>query len=598
MSGSSAAEYGSGAKNRKKLVGRLWIGLIADPANLAALLAFLLSLFIVSANLTPNLAEINSWDEAVYVNSGRLLLQGNWPVFASNPLVAAFYAVTSLPFLDSPFWMVQSTSLGRILLYGMLWIAAYKVARQLSDKAHPLIMVGLLFVSVIPVSILVFPSDPLFVAFAGLALAYALKFLKDNSLRSLGLSSLLLGLAALSRNDGLVLGVVLILSATVFAAPPLRRWKAFAVAAAPFLILVLGYVLFYGVRTGQFELGSLARTYDNFEAGHQQIYAGEGQINPVLEAKQEARRVFGTPEENQHSILRAVERNPSAYLSRLVATMKGLPSQVLSAYGVRMAAPILLLAMRGIGELVRRREFRVLSLMLLWLLPVLSGLVITLFRLGHIRFTFYVVFALAAIGLSAVLRNLRDRREQAFWGTVIVAFTIYGLLDGKPAVVYGMTVLLAAFALSLLILFRWSALARTIAPAAMLFLAAGLLLHGDFPGPKSRVLGQAADERAVYFMVENYPDGTPVASGSPGPVFAANMGYMGLTSLDVPRTDTDQQFLEWMKGQGIELIYVDASLYVDNPFLWEQVSGLIGSGLERVFSADEGNIQILSVQNR
>lgn len=595
MSESSGAEFGSGAKNRKNLAGRFWIELIADPANLAAILAFLLSLFIVSANLLPNLAEINSWDEAVYVNSGRMLLQGNWPVFANNPLVAAFYALTALPYLDSPFWMVQSTSLGRILLYVILWFAAYKVARQLSDRAHPLIMIGLLFVSVIPVSILVFPSDPLFVAFAGLALAYALKFLKDNSLRSLGLSSLMLGLAALSRNDGLVLGLVLVLTATVLAAPPLRRWKVFAVAAGPFLILVLGYVLFYGARTGQFELGSLARTYDNFEAGHQQIFAGEGQINPVMEAKQEARRVFGTPEENQYSILRAVARNPSAYLSRLIATMKGLPSQVLSAYGVRMAVPILLLATRGVWELVRRREFRVLSLMLLWLLPVLSGLVITLFRLGHIRFTFYVVFALTAIGLSAVIRNLKDRREQVLWAIAIAAITIYGLTDGKPAVAYGMIVLLVAFALSLLVHIRWPTLASSIAVPALFFLPAGLLLHGDFPGPKSRVLGQAADEQAVYFMVENYPDGTPVASGSPGPVFAANMGYMGLTSLDVPRTDTDQQFLEWMKGQGIELIYVDASLYVDSPSIWEKISSLVGSGLERVFSADQGNIQILSV---
>lgn len=586
---------GASAGNLRNRVSRSWRRFAADPSYPTTGLAFLLSIFIVSANLFPNLGEINGWDEAVYVNSGRLLLEGQWPVFANNPLVALFYALTSLPYLDSTFWLIQSTSLGRVLLYGLLWVGAYAVARQLSDLAPPLVMVGFLFVSIIPVSILVFPSDPLFVGLAALALAFALSFLKDNSFKALGLASLILGLAALARNDGLVLGLVLIFAAPILASPPLSRWKALAVAAGPLLVLVLGYVLFYGLRTGQFELGTAARTYDNFEAGHQSIYGGEGLINPVLEAKQEARRVFGTPEENQYSLLRAIERNPGVYLTRLTATVRSLPSQILLAYGVRMTLPILLFTARGIWEVVRRRQLRALSLMLLWLLPALSGLVITLFRLGHLRFPFYVVFALAAIGLMAALRNLKDRREQAFWGLTLVAFSIYGLVDQKPAIVYGMVVVLAAMAISQIAHSRWPALARPLVVPALLFLGAGLLLHGDFPGPKLRVLGEAADEQAVQFLAGNYEVGTRVAAGSPGPVYAANMGYMGLTSLDVPRTKVPQQFLEWLAEQGIEVIYVDASLYVDNPYIWDQISSLLGEGVERVFSADEGNIQILTI---
>jgi hypothetical protein len=131
----------------------------------------------------------------------------------------------------------------------------------------------------------------------------------------------------------------------------------------------------------------------------------------------------------------------------------------------------------------------------------------------------------------------------------------------------------------------------------MLLLAGALLLHGDYSGPKTRVLGQFADEQGVIFLAENFDPGTPVAAGSPGPVYSAGMRYMGLTSLDVPRTDTAGEFLIWMKGQGIVAIYVDASLSSDNPFFWNQISSLVGSDLERVFAADEGDIQVLRLRD-
>ena len=73
---------------------------------------------------------------------------------------------------------------------------------------------------------------------------------------------------------------------------------------------------------------------------------------------------------------------------------------------------------------------------------------------------------------------------------------------------------------------------------------------------------------------------------------------MGLTSLDVPLTDTPRQFLEWMSSQEIEAVYVDATLSSGNPYLWEQISALTGDGLERVFIADEGDIQVLSLSDR
>ena len=569
--------------------------LATDRTHQAALLAFLLNVFLVSANFSPNLAEINAWDEAAYVNGGRLLLQGELPTFSNNPLVAIFYALTYLPYVNSPFWLVHSTSLGRIFLFVLVWIGPYAVARQLSKLAHPLIMVGFLFISGISVSILVFPSDPLYVGFAALSLAQILAYLNTGNRKHIWLSSLWIAFAALARNDGLILGVLLVPLAFIIARPRINRWKVLLAAAVPFASIVGGYVLFHGALTGTVQFGTLGRTYDNFESGHQVIYGAEGDLNPLFEAKLEARRVFGTPEENNYSVFRAIRRNPEVYLQRVTVVLKRLPDQLVDAYGKRLAVPLFLFAARGILALILQKHYRRLFIFGVWAVPLASGLLITLFRLGHLRFYFYAIFSLAAIGISVSIKNLESRREQAFWLITLLAFSMYGIIDSKLAITYGTITVLAALALGRLWISASQKPAFSIAVPALLLFSAGLLLHGDYPGPKDRTLGEAADESAVLFLQETYDRGTRIAAGSPGPIYTARMRYMGLTSLDVPRDVTPQQFLEWMQMQGIEAVYVDATLSSGNPYLWGQISALTGDGLERIFLADEGDIQVLSL---
>ncbi|GMR11339.1 MAG: hypothetical protein BMS9Abin28_2169 [Anaerolineae bacterium] len=569
--------------------------LAADRTHVAALLAFLISMFLVSAGFFPNLAQINAWDEAVWVNSGRVLLEGQLPSYGGNPLVALFYALTYLPYMESPLWLIHSTSLGRVLLFGMVWIGAYSVAWQLRRLAHPLLIVGLLFVSGISVSLLVFPSDPLFVSFAALSLAQVLAYINSGRLGHIWLSAVLIAMAALARNDGLILGVLLIPAAFIIARPRGNRWKAALGAAVPLAAIVGGYILLYGAITGNLELGTLERTYENFEAGHQAIYAGEGELNAVIEAKREARRIFGTPEENNYSVFRAIGRNPQVYLQRVSVVIRGLPDQLVDAYGKRLAVPLFLFAVRGIWSLITQKHYRRLFIFGVWAVPLASGLVITLFRLGHLRFYFYALFALTAIGISTALKNIESRREQAFWLIALLAFALYGVFDSKLAFTYGAVAVLAALALGLLWVGESKGRAFSIGVPALLLFSAGLLLHGDYPGPKIRKLGEAADEAAVLFLQETYDRGTPIAAGSPGPIYTARMTYMGLTALDVPQTETPRQFLEWMNSQGIEAVYVDQSLSFASPYLWEQISALIGDGLERVYIADEGDIQVLSL---
>ncbi len=423
-----------------------------------------------------------------------------------------------------------------------------------------------------------------------------MSFRETQDPRHLGWASGFLGLAALARNDGLILFPIFLFLAVLFAWKQPRWWAALLGALAPFAVLVGGYILLQGAVTGDFSLGTLERTYLNFEAGQEAIYAGTGALNPVTEARLEARRVFGTPEENNYSVFQAIRRNPSVYLERVRAVTLGLPRRLLQAYGIRFAALLALLVGRGVLALIRQRDFALLAALLLWPVHLVTGFVITIFRHGHLQFPYYIIFALAAIGLTALLANLTARRERLVWTAALLALAAYGVLGDKLAIYYGAALFLAALWVAYAVKTRWAP-GPTGAPlAALILLAAGLIIRGNFPSPYFPALGEGAKEQAAVYMSANLPPAAKVAAGSPGVVWMARMTYANLTSPDVPRDKDSAEFLAWMIQQDIQAVYVDHSLYNSNPFIWDLLKPEIGEGLERVFVGDEGDIQVLVVK--
>ncbi len=568
-----------------------------------ALLFFLVTLFLVFPLLQPSFTDINPFDESVYINSGRMLLdKGVWEPYAGNPLVSIFYALTYLPFRSSPYWLVLSCSLGRVILFTLIWWSAYLVAGQFSRWASPLITAGFLLVNPLPVDMLSFPSDPLFAGLAGLSFWQLVRFYHHRQRRSLWLASLFLGLAAMARNDGLVIFALLLLL-TLFLSLPGRPWKEslrstalwknLAAAALPFALIVGGYVVAYGLATGSYELGTARRAYDNFEAGQQAVYAGTGEVNAVTEAKLEARRLFGTPEENRHSILAAIRRNPPAYLQRLEVVVRALPSWVLHAYGIRFAAVLFLLALAGAYRLARQRQYGLLALVFLWPAHLVTGFAITIFREGHLLVPFYLVFALGAVGLAFLVQSLDGRRGRLFWTFALLAVAALGLAGGKAAVYYNAAVFLAAVWVIILVKDRFQDTAGLQAGALLVLLCAGLVLRGGFPSPSARLLGASDREQGSLYLAQNFPPDSKVAAGSPGPVWMAKMTYTNLVATDLPRDLTSGQFLEWMRSRQVRAVYVDQTLYNSNPALWNLIESQIGKGLDRVFSAEEGDVQVL-----
>ncbi len=571
------------------------------------LILFCINFLLVLPALLPTLSEINPWDESAYIHNGQLLVdKGQWPELGYSPLSSIFYGLTYLPFRSSHFWLVYSCRLGRILLFALLWWSAYLAMRPLQRFAGPWMAAGLFLVAPFTFSFLSYPSDPLFAGFAALSLWQLLCFYNTTqgegsdrpAYKHLWAASAFMGLAALARNDGLFLFIIMACLACWLSTRRQRDLRGllagFFPAVLPFAAIVGGYVLLYGLRTGNFSPGTAQRTYDNFEAGQQSVYAGTGELNPVTESKLEARRLFGTPQENGYSVFAAIRRNPGAYFQRLKVAIKALPNTLLHAYGIRFAALFLLLALRGILALFRQRQFTLLAILCLWPAHLASGFVITLFREGHLLFPFYIVLALSAIGLTAVLTN-PSRREQAAWLAILLGLAILGLGSNKLAIFYGAGVAFLGLGAAL-----W---AREHLPAgsglaipALILLGAGLVIHGEYPSPAIPTLGSDPREQGIVYLADHFPADTKIAGGSCGVAWMAKMRCFNLASEDVPTDRSPEKFLDWMRVQNVGVVFVDTSLSSDNPRLWELIDSQIGSGLTRVFSAGEGDIQVLVMQ--
>ncbi|MBN2258143.1 MAG: hypothetical protein JW704_10015, partial [Anaerolineaceae bacterium] len=184
--------------------------------TLAALALFCISLLLNWSSFFPTLSEINPWDEAGYVKSGQEMLRGDMPNFAGSPLTAVFYAVLNVIFGNSPYWLIYSVASGRLIAYTLIWLSAFYISKRLHLYAYPLIMLCMLLAAPFFIKMLRFPSDPIFLAFAGLALAEMIDYIQSYQFRRLVMAGLLITLAAAARNDGLIIFLVALVWLFVF----------------------------------------------------------------------------------------------------------------------------------------------------------------------------------------------------------------------------------------------------------------------------------------------------------------------------------------------------------------------------------------------
>jgi len=566
-----------------------------DRGAWLALLAFGVNLFLTFNVFLPTLRDLNFWDEAVYINTGRLLAEGELPSFARNPLIGALYGLLYLPFREAPLWMGQGAAIGRVILFALMWWGCYLAAREFGGFAPALAATGFLLVFPVLPEALVNPSDALFAAMSGFAFWQMTRFYNTGDTRNLWGASFFIGLAALSRNDGLLLFLIFVLLAVGISRRAGLKFSWVIPAALPFALLVGGYFLLYGAVTGDFSLGTRERSYVAFQQGQAIDYQKDPSCTEkwlrctVLQAEQ----LYGSGEENNYSILRAISRNPQAFGRRFLKQVSLLPGYIYSIYGERTALLLFILALRGLLELLRRRQGLLAALFLLWPLT-LSVYFLTFFRIGYFRLPYFILYILGAIGAAAFAADARDRRNLLIWSALLAAVTLPAIWLDVRAVYFTTVLLLAGLWFIRFLPGRETAEANWSAAGLLVILAIGLILRPVFDPPAPHDLVSGAEEQAAVVMQEELPRGSLVMAGAPGGVWAGRMefqdanAYSGLTS--------SADLYAALKEAGVTAIFVDPYLSNTNEHVWNLVEPGIDTWYKSVYVGREGSIRVLLVQ--
>jgi hypothetical protein len=569
---------------------RIKIDSFFTPSWIAALILFALNLFLVFNVLTPSFRDLNGWDESVYINTGKTLFEGTLPVFARNPLIGFLYAVTYIPYQTSPFWLVESATLGRIFLFFVIWLSTFLVGSKVSKHASPLIIAAFVLIFPVLTDILGNPSDSLFAAMSGFTFWQVLSFHETQKIKHVWWASFFIGLAALSRNDGLVsygiLAVLIIWLAMRFKS----AWQWIPALVIPFALIVGGYQLFYGMQTGDYSLGSTERSYVAFLQGQQLVYEKdpECRFKRIRCAVFQADELYGSGEENNYSILRAIANNPGAYSLRLLAHFRKLPKLFFYTYGQRTIFLLLFLALRGLVELIRKKEYSLLALLIAW--PAyLSVYFLTFFREGYLRTPFFIFFTFGAIGVQAFVENLANLKENRIWVIILTGTTLLAWFAGIQALYFTTVLLLAA----VLVIPLFKQAGQRTTSGLLILLLVGLILRPAFDPPVRKTLGEDYEIQGILTLAQNLPAGSQVASGAPGAVWMARMEPIDVADLDYGDVTTPEALYEQLKKDGVDAIYVDSYFSNTNREIWRLMIPGIGRYYENIYlSPSGGDIQV------
>ncbi len=560
-----------------------------DRETLLILLILFVNIVLVSPDLLPEFQEINHYDETKYIDSGRSLAAGELRELARGPLVALVYAPLYLITKNSTNWFLLSAGIGRILLFALIWLTTFQLSRQFKRFFHPFVAVGLLFISTALIKILSNPSDALFTSMSALALAFTVSFSKSNRIRDLSLASVFIGLAALSRPDGLFLFPFFIAISFWLSFRKSSFGKIVVATLLPALVIITLYVIVRGLSTGDYSLHVGSKGYNTL-LWSQDTVSGD----TVGEGYAEAEELYGTAGENQGSVLQAILHNPTEFGKRIYHNLKKVPQVLLSAYGKRIGPMMFLLSAVGLFTLLKKRSYVLLTILLLW--PAYSLLYLGFYlRDGFLLLSHFILIVLGGIGLNYIISPDIRAKERILWSIPLVALSIYSILDNKPAfLVVGFIILAALLVIWLVYSIMPKTHWRNVVGLLIAF-SAGLILHDHYPFPNPWSIGESAGERAVHFLQDNLPPGTHLAAPDPLPAVASKMSLVNLTSL--PDGESTEILQTWVDQNGIKALYITTGFINSYPEKWNLIETSIGKVVEIAFIGDPGSIQVLMVQS-
>jgi hypothetical protein len=545
---------------------------------LLAILA--VQLVLVSPSLMPAFPDINGFDEAQYVVSGRQLLQFQVRDLAWGPLVGVFYAPLHLLLGWSPDWFVLETWVGRILLFALLSASTIILARQFEDRLNPLLLAGMLFVNVPFLRVVQNQSDAIMASLSALILAKLLQIRRTARQRDIVVGSILLGLCVLSRAEAVVFLVLYPFLVVVLTLKQGQRLRHLAASMLPALAILVVYLGLFRWSTGTWDLGFSGKSYTAFQA-HQPVISTESGLTP----REQAAQLYGTPSENQSSVLRAIAKNPLAFAQRVWIQALTLPGFFLGFYQKQLGPVIALLFVWGCVEMIHKRQFLGLAIPAVWSFEAVGSIPFVSWHLVSQLSPIVLIFA--GLGLSRILSRSREWKANVMHSASFLALAAAGFAFGYLGLAAGGVIVLGAFMLTSLLRPN----PPSIGVPSLVFLMAGLILRTPFPFPSYASLGTSSEEQSIHYLEQSIPADSLVMAPLPGPAVAARMNNMSPN--DVPADAlTDQGLSSFIKSKGVAAVYLDRE-FRGSEKVYRLLNDLAGKELRIAFTSSDGRIRVL-----
>jgi hypothetical protein len=336
-----------------------------------------------------------------------------------------------------------------------------------------------------------------------------------------------------------------------------------------------------------------------FEQGHGQayrdLYSGR---NSYVEGQIDARRLFGTPEQNHYSILAAIRHNPTAYVRRVPRLAKFAAEDSLDIYGGPLLGSwFFLMAIGGCIELVRKKQFLLLCILLFWPSYLLLHILLV-FQSTHFLFPFPIIFCLASIVVASFVAGTTGcgAIERCLWSALLLGFIGIGIVQNQPSLLKWWVIVFLIIVWILWILVHRNRIPEVIMALAFVFLCSVTLAAREgYHSPRIRKLGTTPEEKAALFLHSRLRHGSAVAAYAPILPWTAGMNYVGMYKSVLPDMQSAYDLNRWMENNKLQAIYADHDLREFEPFIWRLVEIQIGKNLKVAFTSDDGNTQILLI---
>jgi len=577
-----------------------------SPRCLSAVLFagfFVIALLRAYPQLAPPPEAINAANEAGYLYSGETLLQGTIPALAYHPLVTAMAAVADLVFANSPMGFIQAEWLLRAVLYLALWAALWPLALEFEPWIPAWSFAALWVLTGLPERLLGDISVTLFTILFSLGLWQVIRYSSQGGLRHLLAASAVLGLAMLARDEALWI-LLLTALAVVFlgylrsreerTSPMSDLGRRYAIPLLayllPFLLINLAFLAIYVAHTGRFATGLRARSYDNLEQEQGLAYPGRYSGDLYVAGVADSDRIFGTRQENDYSVLRAVMRNPRAMLDRVAHIALQTPVALIKGYGGIIGVLLMVFVFSGLLALIRERQWRFLTALVGFCLFELVYIVFMAFPPFWL-IIFPVAFGLTGTGIREILRG------RATWFWVLVAVAAAVALVGA-AVTGSLRFLYVGLALAAFLLVAFWA-ARTSPRIIVQALAVGTLVfvmasptYAQAPNFTPDLSADGMAQAASWLQANAAPEAKVAAWGGT----MVNLSRRPFLSLEGYLT-TPSVLQSWLVQNGIGYVYTDPELVFTWPADMTAINALVARGCLRLqFQDSQGFGKLYQVE--